>query len=115
MVTIKHYAGFIATAMLGLVLAGCSSTESQPAAAPAPAPMAAPQPAMPAPAPKPMTHQELIQSVQTALNTNGAKLTVDGRDGPKTAAALRAYQRGHNLKVTGRPDAETLKALGVQS
>jgi glucose/arabinose dehydrogenase len=118
MVTIKHRLSFIGAAMVAIALAGCSSGESQMAAAPTPAPTAAaPQPAMPvpAPAPKPMTHQQLIQSVQTALVSNGAKLTVDGRMGPKTAAALRTYQRQHNLKVTGQPDAATLKALGVQS
>jgi hypothetical protein len=116
MVTIKHRLGFIGAGMVAIVLAGCASGESQ-TAAPMPPPTAAPPPAMaaPAPAPKPMTHQQLIQSVQTALNSNGAKLTVDGRMGPKTAAALRSYQHQHSLKVTGQPDAATLKALGVQS
>jgi glucose/arabinose dehydrogenase len=116
MITIKHRLGFIGAAMVAMALAGCSSGESQMAAAPMPPPTAAPPPAMPAPAPapKPMSHQQLIQAVQTALNSNGAKLTVDGRMGPKTAAALRSYQRQHSLKVTGQPDAATLKALGIQ-
>jgi peptidoglycan hydrolase-like protein with peptidoglycan-binding domain len=61
-----------------------------------------------------MGHHAFIESVQTALNANGAQLTVDGRMGPKTTAALRAYQHQHNLKVTGRPDRATLQALGVQ-
>jgi peptidoglycan hydrolase-like protein with peptidoglycan-binding domain len=69
---------------------------------------------MPAPAPKPMSHHQFIESVQTALNANGATLTVDGRMGPKTAAALRAFQHQHNLRVTGRPDRATLQALNVQ-
>jgi peptidoglycan hydrolase-like protein with peptidoglycan-binding domain len=55
----------------------------------------------------------MIQNVQTALNSNGANLTVDGHMGPKTAAALRAYQKQHNLKVTGQPDQATLTALGA--
>jgi peptidoglycan hydrolase-like protein with peptidoglycan-binding domain len=78
--------------------------------------MAAPpaQPAAPPAATKPMTHQQFIQSVQTALNANGAQLTVDGRSGPKTVAALRAYQTQHKLKVTGRPDRATVQALGIQ-
>lgn len=76
----------------------------------------APQPAAPpvAPAPKPMTHHQFIESVQTALNSNGAQVTVDGRMGPKTVAALRTFQNQHKLKVTGRPDHATLQALGVQ-
>jgi len=53
-----------------------------------------------------------IVKVQTALNSNGAQLDVDGRMGPKTVAALKSYQQEHNLKVTGRPDSATLKALG---
>jgi peptidoglycan hydrolase-like protein with peptidoglycan-binding domain len=61
-----------------------------------------------------MSHHQLIESVQTALNANGAKLTVDGRSGSKTTAALRAYQQQHQLKVTGRPDRATLQALGIQ-
>jgi peptidoglycan hydrolase-like protein with peptidoglycan-binding domain len=61
-----------------------------------------------------MTHHQFIESVQMALNANGAKLTVDGRMGPKTAAALRAFQHQHKLKITGRPDRATLQALGVQ-
>jgi peptidoglycan hydrolase-like protein with peptidoglycan-binding domain len=61
-----------------------------------------------------MSHHEFVESVQTALNNNGAQLTIDGRMGPKTAAALRAFQHQHNLKVTGRPDRETVQALGVR-
>jgi peptidoglycan hydrolase-like protein with peptidoglycan-binding domain len=61
-----------------------------------------------------MNHHQFIESIQTALNTNGAKLTVDGRMGPKTAAALREFQHHHNLKATGRPDRATLQALGIQ-
>jgi peptidoglycan hydrolase-like protein with peptidoglycan-binding domain len=63
---------------------------------------------------KPMSHHDLIAAVQTALNSNGATLTADGRDGPKTHAALRTYQKAHKLKVTGRPDPATLQALGIQ-
>jgi len=58
-----------------------------------------------------VSRQQLIANVQTALNSKGAKLTVDGRMGPKTAAALRLFQSQHNLKLTGRPDQATLKAL----
>ena len=47
-----------------------------------------------------------------ALNANGAQLDVDGKMGPKTVDALKAYQQQHNLKPTGRVDAATMKALG---
>jgi peptidoglycan hydrolase-like protein with peptidoglycan-binding domain len=54
-----------------------------------------------------------VATVQTALNNNGAQLNVDGHMGPKTAAALKAFQKQHKLKVTGKADGATLKALGV--
>ena len=37
----------------------------------------------------------------------------DGVWGPRTAAAVREFQRVKGLKATGRPDAKTLAALGV--
>ena len=114
--------GLLAAAIFGVALAGCASNEPQtaaaPAPAPAPAPAAAPAPPPPAaPAAMPMrrhmSHNEFVSSVQTALNSNGAQLAVDGRMGPKTAAALRSYQRAHHLHVTGHPDRATVKALGL--
>jgi peptidoglycan hydrolase-like protein with peptidoglycan-binding domain len=118
--TIQHRLAFVAAAAVIVALAGCSSGGSQSSSAPppaAPAAMTAP-PAQSSPPPamtasKPMSRQDMVQSVQTALNSNGANLTVDGRMGPKTAAALRAYQKQHNLKVTGQPDQATLSALGA--
>jgi peptidoglycan hydrolase-like protein with peptidoglycan-binding domain len=121
MVTTKHRLGIIVAVMVAGALAGCASGQSQTAAAPPPAPAPpsaepAPQPAAQpaAPVQQRVSHHGSIESVQTALNANGAKVTVDGRMGPKTAAALRAFQHQHNLKVTGRPDRVTLQALGVQ-
>lgn len=52
-----------------------------------------------------------MKKLQTALNANGASLTVDGKMGPKTMAALKTFQQAHGLKVTGHPDKETLAAL----
>jgi peptidoglycan hydrolase-like protein with peptidoglycan-binding domain len=60
-----------------------------------------------------MSHQSRIADVQTALNAHGAQLQVDGHMGPKTKAALSAYQRQHKLKVTGQPNSATLKSLGI--
>jgi peptidoglycan hydrolase-like protein with peptidoglycan-binding domain len=94
-------------------LAGCSSQKTAP---PPPAPVAAPAPpAPPAPAmPANLTPaQQRIAKLQMALNGNGAQLDVDGKSGPKTREALKAYQSAHNLKATGRPDAATMKALGI--
>jgi peptidoglycan DL-endopeptidase CwlO len=95
-------------------IAGCASNEPA-APPPAPAPMAAPAPP-PAPPPMPAgltPAQQRVAKIQTALNANGAQLQVDGKWGPKTSAALKAYQSAHNLKPTGKPDGATRKALGV--
>jgi peptidoglycan hydrolase-like protein with peptidoglycan-binding domain len=54
-----------------------------------------------------------VEHIQTALNHQGAHLEVDGTMGPKTVAALKTFQKSHHLKVTGKADAATLKALGV--
>ena len=92
-----------------------------PAAAPAPAPAAAPAaPMKPAHTasvsgakPSPAVHTQRVQSLQTALNANGAQVTVDGKMGPKTHSALMDFQKAHGLKVTGKPDKETRDALKV--
>ena len=107
-------------------LAGCSSDQGSapppPVATPAPTAEAAPPPPPPAAtapvAPSPARHMSSgshnrVAKVQTALNANGAQLTVDGRMGSKTVAALKDYQQQHKLKVTGRPDTATAKSLGV--
>jgi peptidoglycan hydrolase-like protein with peptidoglycan-binding domain len=103
-------------AVAGLV--GCSSSDEKtapPPPAPAPAPVAAPAAPPPPPPPaKPMHAQpSRAAKVQTALNANGAQLSVDGRMGPKTVAAVKAFQQQHKLKATGKVDSATAKALGV--
>jgi len=70
--------------------------------------------ATPAPAAKPHAHAsrgQRIEQLQTALNANGAQLTVDGKSGPKTTAAVSDFQKAHGLKVTGHADKETWAAL----
>ncbi len=114
--------------------------QQQPAPAPAapatPAPAqaapaaAAPAPSTPAPSsaapgattPAPnhamgqhASRSERIERLQNALNQHGASLTVDGKMGPQTRAALEDFQKSHNLKVTGRPDRETIAALRSSS
>lgn len=55
-----------------------------------------------------------VQAVQTALKEKGHDPgPVDGRMGPKTRDALRAYQKKEGLPVTGNADAKTLAALKV--
>ncbi len=111
----KPLFGLIAAVAVSTSLAACGSSEQQAATTPPPAAQT-PQPVTPQPpAPQAMSPQQRIQAVQTALNSNGAHLAVDGRMGPKTEAALRSFQRQHNLHVTGRPDSETVSALGIQS
>lgn len=40
-------------------------------------------------------------------------VTADGQIGPQTRAALKAYEANHGLPADGQPDADSLKALGV--
>jgi peptidoglycan hydrolase-like protein with peptidoglycan-binding domain len=57
-------------------------------------------------------HMAQVAQAQEALNNNGAQLTVDGHMGPKTRAAIVAFQHQHNLKPTGQLDKPTAQALG---
>ena len=112
-----HKLALVACCLAVAGLAGCGSDQNAapPPPMPEPAPVAAatPPPPPPTPTAKPMAHQNRVATVQTALNNNGAQLNVDGHMGPKTAAALKAFQKQHKLKVTGKADGATLKALGV--
>jgi len=56
-----------------------------------------------------------VKSIQTALRQAGNDPgTVDGVMGKRTSAALRTYQKEHDLKVTGKADDETCARLGVK-
>lgn len=105
---------FAACCLAAAGLTGCSS-EQPPPPPPAPAPVAAPAPPPPPPAmPANLTPaQQRVAKVQMALNANGAQLTVDGKWGSQTSAALKAYQQAQHLKPTGKMDGATAKALGV--
>ncbi|MGH7350458.1 MAG: peptidoglycan-binding domain-containing protein [Candidatus Rokuibacteriota bacterium] len=60
-------------------------------------------------------YQERLQAVQVALKRLGYDAgPADAAMGPLTAEALRAFQRRQGLRVTGRPDPQTLTALGLQ-
>ena len=54
-----------------------------------------------------------VRSLQYLLNARGAKLTADGVFGPKTKAALVAFQRAHHLTANGVTSAKTWSVLVV--
>jgi peptidoglycan hydrolase-like protein with peptidoglycan-binding domain len=116
---IKRRLGLVVGFAVAAGLGGCGSDTEATSLPPPPAlvsPAAQPTPTAPPaePTPRVMPGQHpRIAQVQTALNANGAHLQVDGRSGPKTTAALKAFQRQHKLKVTGQPDSATVKVLGV--
>ena len=105
-------------AVVGLAACGSDQNSAPPPPEPAPAPVTSAPPPPPPPPAKPVTHANHAATnhaaaVQTALNSHGAQLDVDGHMGPRTVAALKAFQKQHKLKVTGKMDRATAKALGV--
>ncbi len=56
----------------------------------------------------------VLRQVQQRLKSRGFDAgLVDGRMGASTRAALREFQRAESLPATGRPDPQTLAALGI--
>jgi peptidoglycan hydrolase-like protein with peptidoglycan-binding domain len=54
-----------------------------------------------------------IEQVQKALKDSGHDPgPIDGVNGPRTAAAVKAYQKAQGLEATGRLDNATLTKLG---
>jgi peptidoglycan hydrolase-like protein with peptidoglycan-binding domain len=101
-------------------------SEAPAAAAPAPAPQkmttgslvgSAPPAAAPAPAREPQQpvapkRSQLLSDIQKELARLGYyDGTVDGLTGPKTAAAIRAYEQAAKQKLTGEPSEALLKSL----
>jgi peptidoglycan hydrolase-like protein with peptidoglycan-binding domain len=58
-------------------------------------------------------HVKHVKAVQTALNSNGEQIAVDGHWGPKTKSALMDFQQKNGLKATGHLDKATLQKLNV--
>jgi peptidoglycan hydrolase-like protein with peptidoglycan-binding domain len=60
------------------------------------------------------SQHSLVKKVQSSLREKGYNPgPIDGVNGSKTKAALRAYQKDNGLVMDGTPNAETLKHLGV--
>jgi peptidoglycan hydrolase-like protein with peptidoglycan-binding domain len=54
-----------------------------------------------------------IERLQKALKDNGHDPgPIDGVNGPRTAAALKAYQKAQGIEATGRLDEATVAKLG---
>lgn len=108
--------GLALAAVVGLALsvAPVAMAADQPAAAqPAVAKPAAAAPAK-TKGKKAVKRSPKVRALQDALNRKGAELKVDGIMGPKTRTALKKFQKESGLKVTGKLDAATKKALGLK-
>jgi hypothetical protein len=59
-------------------------------------------------------YEERLKAVRLALLERGYNAgSPEAAMGPRTAEALRSFQRRQGLPVTGRPDTPTLVALGL--
>jgi murein L,D-transpeptidase YcbB/YkuD len=93
------------TAMLSMAAALAGSTVPAPAGAGAKG--ASSEAAAPAP--------RFVREAQRALRDLGYQPgPADGVVGPRTKAALAAYQRSEKIAVTGRLDSETMVRLDIQ-
>lgn len=54
---------------------------------------------------------DAVKALQTALNTFGAGLTVDGDDGPLTTQAVESFQIAHRIPETGQVASGTWETL----
>lgn len=60
-------------------------------------------------------YEERLRAVRTALKERGYQAgPTEAMMNSHTAEALRAFQRRHGLRVTGRPDQATVTALGLE-
>jgi uncharacterized protein (DUF3084 family) len=68
-------------------------------------------PAPPAEASLPLSKEEVIKAQQALTTLGYGPLKADGVSGPGTRRTIEAFQRGQGLPVTGRLDADTIRAL----
>ncbi len=60
-------------------------------------------------------YEERLRAVRAALKERGYSAgPTEAMMNTHTAEALRAFQRRHGLRVTGRPDQATVMALGLE-
>jgi uncharacterized protein (TIGR02594 family) len=64
--------------------------------------------------PKYKEKSENVKAVQTALNTKGFKLTVDGIYGPVTKAAISKFQKANKLTGSGNLGPQTIALLNIK-
>lgn len=102
--------GILAASLVAAIGISAAIAAQVPAVAAAPA-AAQQAPVMPLPRHHGMMAGKRVANAQQALNAAGAKLTVDGKWGPKTEAALKQFQQQHGLKVTGHLDHATRTQL----
>lgn len=62
----------------------------------------------------PLTPQTIRQAQEALKNKGRDPGPIDGVLGPRTVAALDAYQKAEGLATTGRLDAKTMASLGIQ-
>jgi Putative peptidoglycan binding domain len=62
----------------------------------------------------PSMDRSTIKSVQSSLKAQGHSVSVDGKWGPRSAAALRDFQAANNLSATGELDTATMAALNIR-
>jgi peptidoglycan hydrolase-like protein with peptidoglycan-binding domain len=60
-----------------------------------------------------MSADEIRQAQQKLKDDGDYTGQVDGRMGPKTAAAIKKFQQGNGLPQTGHLDQQTASKLGV--
>jgi len=61
-----------------------------------------------------MSRDQYLREVQQSLNDQGYDSgKVDGKWGPKTAAAVKKFQADHGLTANGQIDSQTISALGI--
>lgn len=60
---------------------------------------------------KPIQHSHFVKQLQIWLNVWGYKVTDDMDYGPKTAAAVKAFQKDHGLDIDGKVGSKTWAAL----
>ncbi len=95
------------------LLVACASepaTTSAPAPESTPAPVTAQEPVT-APADSTPVHLTVREAQELLLEKGYNPGVVDGISGPRTANALRQFQRDEGLVGTGRLDQETMNAL----